>query len=356
MSLGLIRRLQRVHAFDPSPIRYDLGAYHVPFEELVPGTSSEGRLAGAARRGERIAIVGRSGSGKSSLIEHVLGPTVPGVAPIPIPVFGEPVATVTSVAAVAGLIIQTLVDHHTDLNEAERVKALRSASTRRFVQPTTRTTGLTLGGAWMGASVQAEVRRQVPPNIELPRTAQATLEVVHQLLTTIQNDELMPVLVFDDTDRWFRNVGSSFSHQQLALAFFGTVLTELRQLPAGMVVAAHTNYLEDTELADHLRAVIELRVNIPELTSAGALGKVIHSRVIAHTSDDSTTPPLGDVLSSTAVDRLHELYRNETLGSLRDVIRAVHVAVTDACNGGFDIVTPEAHRPGVSLVTGPRLA
>ena len=193
----------------------------------------------------------------------------------------------------------------------------------------------------MGVGIQADVKRQVPPNTELPITTQATLEVVHQLLTIIQKDDLMPVLVFDDTDRWFRNVGSSVSYQDLALAFFGTVLPELRQLPTGMVVAVHTNYLKDTELADHLRASIELRVNIPELTSANALGKVIHSRVIAHTSDDPATPPLGAVISPTAVDRLHELYHRESPGTLRDVIRTVRVAVTDACNGGFDTVTPE---------------
>ena len=194
----------------------------------------------------------------------------------------------------------------------------------------------------MGIGIQANVKRQVPPNTELAVTTQATLEVVHQLLTILQKDDLMPVLVFDDTDRWFRNVGSSVSYQDLALAFFGTILPELRQLPTGMVVAVHTNYLKDTELADHLRASIELRVNIPQLTSPNALRKVIHSRVIAHTSDDPTTaPPLGAIISPTAVDRLYELYQTEFPGVLRDVIRTVHVAVADACNGGFDTVTPE---------------
>ena len=342
MSLRLLRQLQAAHAFDPSPIRHDLGVYHVPFDQLAPGTSPEERLAGATRRGERIAIVGRSGCGKSSLIQHVLGPTVPETAPIGVPVFGEPALTVTSVQAVAGLIIQTLVDH-ADLDDQARAEALESASTRRVVPSTAPISNLVLGGNWMNVGVQANVRRQVPSSSHLPRTAQATLEVVHQLLTTIQSDDLMPVLVFDDTDRWLRNVGGTVSYQDLALAFFGTVLPELRQLPTSIVVAVHTNYLKDTQLADHLRASIEILVNVPELASGDAIGRVIHSRVIAHTSPDdpSAAPPLGAVISPTAVDRLHELYKNEPLSGLRDVIRTVHAAVTDACNGRFDTVTPE---------------
>ena len=156
MSLPLLRHLQAEHAFDPSPIRHDLGVYHVPFDQLAPGTSPEERLAGAARRGERVAIVGRSGSGKSSLIEHVLGPAVPGIAPIPVPVFGEP-AAVTSVQAVAGLIIQILVNY-ADLDDRARAEALESASTRRIVRSTTPISGLSLGGGWMGVGIQAEVK------------------------------------------------------------------------------------------------------------------------------------------------------------------------------------------------------
>lgn len=51
MSLDLLLRLQAAHAFDASPLRHDLGIYHVPFSELAPVASPEHLLAGAALRG-----------------------------------------------------------------------------------------------------------------------------------------------------------------------------------------------------------------------------------------------------------------------------------------------------------------
>ena len=80
MSLALLRHLQEKRAFDSSPLRHDLGVYHVPFSELGSDTSPEQTLVNAARRTERLMIVGPSGSGKSSLIEYALGPTVEGIA------------------------------------------------------------------------------------------------------------------------------------------------------------------------------------------------------------------------------------------------------------------------------------
>lgn len=42
-----------------------------------------------------------------------------------------------------------------------------------------------------------------------------------------------------------------------------------------------------------------------------------------------------------AVDRLHELYDNRSLGGLREVIRTVDVTITDACDGRFQTITTE---------------
>lgn len=268
-----------------------------------------------------------------------LGPSVPGIA---LPIFGEPADVGTSVQAVAGLVVQTIA-YQADLDDSEFMSALESAGSTRVVRRSSRTTDLSLGGAWMGASLRADIKRQAPKGIELPNTAQATPEIIDQLLTSIQAEGLMPVLVFDDTDRWFRSAGGAISHHDLALSFFGTVLPELRQRPAGLVVAAHTNYLDAADLAEHLRSTIEHQIRIPVLANKDAVGKVIRSRVIAHTTpeDPASAPSLAEVFQDAALDRLSELCLSEFDGAVRDVLRTVHVAVTEACNGGFETVTPE---------------
>ena len=85
----------------------------------------------------------------------------------------------TSVQAVAGLIIQTLVDH-ANLDDTERARALEAASSRRVVSSTGRGGGLTLGGAWMGAELRVDIQRQAsntgtaPHSPSHPRSRQPT--------------------------------------------------------------------------------------------------------------------------------------------------------------------------------------
>ena len=106
---SLLSRLRDGHVFEHAPSRLDLGKYHVPYGELT-GQSLEKRLGDGLRRGERLAVVGVSGSGKSSLIEHVLGPFAEGVYPIAVPVAVEPSDRVCDVREVASLIVQAVVD------------------------------------------------------------------------------------------------------------------------------------------------------------------------------------------------------------------------------------------------------
>ena len=268
-----------------------------------------------------------------------MGPDVPNLAPIFVPVSVEPNEVVATVQSTASLIIKVLVDNM-QLAERERSRALESATPKRLVkQPS----DLSLSFSWMGATLRADIKRQTLPELLINRTAEETLEVVEQLLTIIQKDEITPILVFDDTDSWFRSHDPKYGRQEMAGHFFGKVLPNLCQLSAGIIVAVHSDYAAEKQTKEYLQRSIENYLEVPILSSAEALGKVIRSRIIAHLSPEkpSEAPPLTDFLETSALNRLYELHQERFRGSLRDVIRVIHAAVTHACNDRYKKLTPE---------------
>ena len=340
MSLVLLQQLQEDHAFNPSPVRHNLGVYHVPFDELMPAKLHEKFLRSSATRSERTVVVGVSGSGKSSLIGHTLGPVVPNLAPIFVPVSSEPDEVIATVQSAARLIIQVLVDN-VQLAERERSRALEGSTPKRLI--TKWDIDASFGLSWMVPTVRANIKRQTSPELLINRTAEETLAVVEQLLVTIQKDGTTPILIFDDTDRWFQSHDTEHGRQEMASHFFGKVLPNLCQLSAGIIVAVHSDYAADKQTKEYLQRSIENYLEVPILSSAAALGKIIRSRVISHLSPEkpSEAPPLTDFLETSALSRLYELHQERFKGSLRDVIRVVHTAVAHACDNRYEKLTPE---------------
>lgn len=78
--------LRECYVFESTPQRGNLAALHVPFDQLTGNDRTETRLLGAVHRNEPSAVVGASGSGKSSVIAHVLNPVTEDVAPLLVPV------------------------------------------------------------------------------------------------------------------------------------------------------------------------------------------------------------------------------------------------------------------------------
>jgi len=337
VSAELLLALQEAHAFDPFPVRDDLGVYHVPFSKLAGDGHVEQALGDGCRRFERIAIVGDSGTGKSSLTASVLGPLAEGVAPVVVPVAIEPNETVSEPRAmfahVAAVIARVAADAAA-LSPSERDEALARLTAQR---PVGRVGGRTLrlGGGWMGATVSAELAKQAGPPQSLDRSAAETLEVVEQMLATIHAEGLVPVLVFDDTDRWLS--GSFREHDELARSFFGRVLPALAGLRCSVVVAVHRRYLADEALRADIDRILETLIELPALRDPAAVGAVLQSRVHAHRADEGAV--ITDILTTDAIERLFELYRTGLRGELRGVLRTAHVALADACDSGADLIT-----------------
>jgi hypothetical protein len=342
VSLELLTHLQREHAFDPTPVRDDLGIYHVPFTELVGDTHPERTLHEACLRHERVALVGESGTGKSSLTASVLGPIAEGVAPIIVPVAREAFEVVreprTMFAHLAG-VIAAYAEEASLLDDVARDAALSRATAQRPIgRAAGRSARVTLG--WMGAQLGAELSRQAAPSRSIERSATETLETVHQMIEIIRAESLVPVLVLDDTDRWL--TGSAYKEPEtLVGAFFGRVLPELAELRCALVVAVHRRYLTDPMTQAAVRRTLDTPIEIPSLTAAGAIGRVIESRVRAHASESGVTPPIYDVLTEAAVDRLFQHYQRGLRGELRGVLGAIHIALAEACDGRAQVIGPE---------------
>jgi len=111
---NLLQMMHQVAALDPSPVRSGLTGVHVPFDVLTASTNYEAAAAAAVTSTARLAVIGPSGSGKSSFIGHVMD-ALPhthgvgqGVAALRIPVDAEDPAVVTEPAAFAAHVVRTV--------------------------------------------------------------------------------------------------------------------------------------------------------------------------------------------------------------------------------------------------------
>ena len=200
------------YVFESSPSLHDLGALHVPFDELVSSEHTERRLDNAVRRGERTALIGSSGCGKSSVAAHVLGPTVAGVAPLLVPLAAMPAGVIDTPPNLVDHLLATIIRQASSSTAATAIE--QQVTPRTETVTTTRRLGGTVGWRWLTGDLAREVARQT--EIEQHATFADKTDAVAQVLKLIAGDDLQPVLVFDDTDRWLHDKASP-----LVQAFFG---------------------------------------------------------------------------------------------------------------------------------------
>ena len=308
MSRELLARLQGAQAFDPAPRQNELHLYHVPFDELTAGEDAEASLSRAIRSSERVAVVGRGGQGKSSLIAHATRARA-GIAPFRVPIFVERDETITDPRAFAQHFIRTLTTSATQsglISPEQREAALRASSDRVHI---------------LGEEVAHT------------RSATEVIAAAVDLVAAVASQEVIPVVVLDDSDGWSLEPGPNGS--ALVRAFFGRVLRIFADFPGALVVAVHEDYLSMPEFQE-AESFLETRIAIPafENHAQQALGQILERRMAVQ----GVHVELSDVFHAGALEALAHFYR-EADCNLRKVIWVARAGLRYAGVDDAELVT-----------------
>lgn len=218
-----------------------LEAYHVPFDELTGTTSVERELSYWAARGGRVALIGASGAGKSSVMAGVLGAfsewVPPQIVPVRVPV---ELAGPEAIRTTAGFG-RHLVRHVLRRAAPEALSADEQAGGRR------RRAGFSVG---LGRLLPVDVGlggdlTGAAKDIDSQVGSGEVVAALIRLVELFRARQLEPFFVFDDTDHWLRLPGQEQDAEALATDFFANNVQMLtREVDCGFVLAVHSTYLD----------------------------------------------------------------------------------------------------------------
>lgn len=327
MSRELIAAMYEQHVFDAMLLNADLGRFHVPFDELRGEHATEAALQDSVARFERVALNGISGSGKSSVVRHVMDPAPDGIAPIWLSLAYKDDSLATDPLSFAQSIVDALSAHAVAaqrLTDAQREEVLAAATGEIPLPTVARRRGGSLGvKAWM---LQGSVARDVSTTVsggEMRRSEGEVLERANDVLEAIRAHGRQPVVVMDDTDRL---IGRG-DPDRLIPSFFGGVLrAAIEDLRAGVVIAVQPYYLKRDDYREHARGIIEAHVAIPEVPDVGGVAAILTARV--HYTEP--TASASEVFTAAALEELFEVYRRQPSRTVRALLLAAHHALNRA--------------------------
>ncbi len=329
MTLDLLAHLHERYAFDGTPLRHDLGAYHVAFDSMIGKEHVEAPLAAGALSGHRVALIAETGAGKSSAISYVLGPDALVVAPILVPV--HPLGRGASTPDRVANEILLLLERHARGVATEPVTGTR----RRVTEVRRRSRNIGLNLEWLKGERATEVGRQT--ETESLISLREKSEVIDQIFRGIHEDGLQPVIIFDDSDQWLAG-----THPETVPGFFRGVVRWLTNFPVSVVVATHARYLKPgAEQSDHSSAdlleFLDTRIEIPRVPSAEMLARILGRRITCNVEDTvHSNATLPDAVTEQAIEALFDYYSQGA--PLRKALQTAHIALADAVSARAEAV------------------
>lgn len=354
MTREALRLVDGSRVFEATRPFEELSLHHVPFDDLNSDSETEAVLTRIVASHGRAAIIGPSGSGKSSLISAILGPMAldlpENMVPLRVPVATESDETETDPGAMA----RHLVRYITRWASSERFSAAERDMFLRGVAELTRHSGkdrrrkyhvgLPLWLANVEFAREVEITGQ---EYESTTSGADALEYLKRMVALFEAHSLFPVFVFDDSDTWLRI--PDLDRTAVANGFFmRTVRVLIKELAAGLVLAVHEDYLD---LAGYQEAITWFsgEVAIPRLREPrAAIDSILQERL--RTSE--TQVQLNDVLEKGAIEQLALYYDKDR--AIRDVLRVAHRALQHALSDGVELINASLLEQAISELSDRR--
>lgn len=338
MTYELIGYLRGRHVFNSRPDVNSLGTFFVPFTD---DQEIEGRIARAVVSRERVALIGPSGGGKSSVLQYILRADrgERPFAAIWVSVLYEDDSTLTDPRRFAQTLAVTLVEQARTaemLLERQQSEELLREAGDRIALPSmsiARKGGLGVSLWLLKTQLAAEITRTLG-TVELTRPAAELIGALDEVLSAIRAGGYEPVIVIDDSDRWF-NLPGLTDKSELVDRFFGEVVPMLAQRGVSFVIAVHPSY-ESRPGYRHARELgeVETEIRLPEFGDVHGLRNVLDRRVERVSSEHRAR----DVISDAAVERLFAYYRHVSHGNMRKALQVAHTSLVAAFERGEDMV------------------
>lgn len=324
-----------------------LEAYHVPFDDLTGNPTVERELSYWAERGGRVALIGESGAGKSSVMASVLGAfserISESIVPVRIPV---EVADADSVRTIGGfgrhMVRHVLTRAAPDvLNAKERESLEREAADLQHRIGRRRRVGFSVG---LGRLLP------VDPRLSADLTGAATDierrvgsgDVVAALIRMVELFRARgqePFFVFDDTDHWLSLPGQEEAARATATDFFSNNVQMLtREIDCGFVLAVHESYVDEVPAYAHVAESLQA-IKLPVLNDAPAVIERILQRRI---DVDELELSVDDAFDTDSLDALGEVYADAP--DLRRVVSVAGLAVRKTYD---DLEAQRVSRPAI---------
>ncbi len=333
----LLNELQQIHAFDPTVRFEELGYLHVPFDSMHGKTTVESRISAAMHRGDRVALIGTTGNGKSSTASYVVSPMNEALIAFRIGVTVEDPDLLTNPGRFAQHVVRRIARDAKEVSEPQRIQLqLDVAETHSVRAERSRRTGAKINAKVFELSGELQT---VASSVDQPTSSHEFIEALDHALDLVRTTGAVPVLVIDDSDTWLEVEGGELAATRRS--FFGPIMRMLAERDCGLLVAVDERYLDSVDYKPARNGSLPDEIHVPRLRSADDL-----ELLLAHRVTQVEGSKVADVFNESVIVKMFTEYERSKL-SLRQLMRLVHSSLYHAAESGNRQVGPAAFAASV---------